>query len=153
MIYFLKKEDQKSSLAFQFSTSKYFDLFAVIFLLRLDSFVSKSAFVIRFVCANLALKTLAATVLNSGVVTYLSWLWSLSFFSIPVIVVLSVFFLTKLQISGILFSTALNSVFVAKLLTSGILFSNSGTFVFSTKPVRSGTFFSNSVLSVWYLVF
>ena len=44
----------------------------VIFLLRLDSLASKSVFVIKFACANLALKTLAAKVLNSGVVIYLS---------------------------------------------------------------------------------
>ena len=34
--------------------------------------VSKSVFVIKFACANLALKTLAAKVLNYGVVMYLS---------------------------------------------------------------------------------
>ena len=55
-----------------FSTSKCFDLFAVIFLLRLDSLASKSVFVTKFACANLALKTSAAKVLNSGVVIYLS---------------------------------------------------------------------------------
>ena len=42
-----------------------------MFLLRLDSLVSKSVFVIKAACANLALKTLAAKVLNSGVVIYL----------------------------------------------------------------------------------
>ena len=36
-----------------------------------------------------------------------------------------IYFLTKLLILGILFSTAVNAVFVAKLLTSGIFFSNS----------------------------
>ena len=55
-----------------FSTSKCFVLFEVIFLLRLDSLASKSVFVIKFACANLALKTSAAKVLNSGVVIYLS---------------------------------------------------------------------------------
>ena len=53
-----------------FSTSKCFDLFEVIFLLRLDSLASKSVFVIKLACANLALKTSAAKVLNSGVVIY-----------------------------------------------------------------------------------
>ena len=53
------------------STSKCFVLF-VIFLLRLDSVASKSVFVIKFACANLALKTSAAEVLNSGVAIYLS---------------------------------------------------------------------------------
>ena len=47
----------------------------------LDSLVWKSVFVIKFACANLALKTLAAGVLTSGVVIYLSWLWSLILFS------------------------------------------------------------------------
>ena len=55
-----------------FSTNKYFVLFAVIFLLRLDNLVSKSVFVIKLASANLALKTSAAKVLNSGVVIYLS---------------------------------------------------------------------------------
>ena len=55
-----------------FSTSKCFDLLDVIFLLRLDSLVSKSVFFIKFASANLALKTSAAKVLNSGVVIYLS---------------------------------------------------------------------------------
>ena len=49
-------------------------------MLRLDSLASKSVFVIKFACANLALKTLAAKVLNSGVVIYLSWLTSVTFF-------------------------------------------------------------------------
>ena len=52
---------------------KCFDLFEVIFLLRLDSLASKSVFVIKFASANLALKTSAAKVLNSGIVIYLSW--------------------------------------------------------------------------------
>ena len=43
-----------------------------IFLLRLDNLASKSVFVIKFACTNLALKRSAAKVLNSGVVTYLS---------------------------------------------------------------------------------
>ena len=55
------------------------------FLLRLDSVASKSVFLIKFACANLALKILAAEVLNSGVVIYLSWLWSVRFFSVSVI--------------------------------------------------------------------
>ena len=52
--------------------SKCFDLFEVIFLLRLDSLASKSVFVIKFACVNLALKTSGVKVLNSGVVVYLS---------------------------------------------------------------------------------
>ena len=42
------------------------------FLLRLDNLASKLVFVIKFACANLVLKTLAAKVLNSEVATYLS---------------------------------------------------------------------------------
>ena len=49
-----------------------FCLISSIFLLRLDNLASKSVFVIKFACANLALKTLAAKVLNSEVATYLS---------------------------------------------------------------------------------
>ena len=41
-------------------------------LLKLDNLVSKSFFVIKFACANLAIKKLAAKVLNSGAVIYLS---------------------------------------------------------------------------------
>ena len=47
-----------------------FCIFAVIFLLRLDNLASNSVFVIKFAFANLALKTLAAKVLNSEVATY-----------------------------------------------------------------------------------
>ena len=43
-----------------FSTSKCLDLFEVISVLRLVSFALKSAFVITFTCANLALKTFPA---------------------------------------------------------------------------------------------
>ena len=42
-------------------------------LLRLDILASKSVIVIKFTCANLALKTSGTNVLNSGVVIYLSW--------------------------------------------------------------------------------
>ena len=37
-----------------------------------NSLASKSVLVIKFACANLALKTSSAKVLNSGVVIYLS---------------------------------------------------------------------------------
>ena len=43
----------------------------LIFLLRLDSLALKFVFVIKFACVNLALKSLAAKVLKSGVVIYL----------------------------------------------------------------------------------
>ena len=57
-------------------------------MLRLDSLASKSVFVIKLACANLALKTSAANLLNSEVSIYLSWLWLLSLFSISVTLVL-----------------------------------------------------------------
>ena len=50
----------------------FFDLFGVIFLLRLDSLASKSVFVIKFASANRALRILTAKVLNSGVLIYFS---------------------------------------------------------------------------------
>ena len=88
-------------------------------MLRLDNLASKSVFVIKLACANLALKTSAANLLNSWVSIYLSWLWLLSLFSISVTLVLWSVFLTRWLISGVLFSTVVNAVFVAKLLTSG----------------------------------
>ena len=54
-----------------FLTSKCFDLFEVIFLLRLDSLASKFVFFIKFAFAKKKKKTSAAKVLNSGVVIYL----------------------------------------------------------------------------------
>ena len=47
-----------------------FVLFESIFLLRLISLVSKSVFVVKFTCANLAAKILAAKLLNSEVANY-----------------------------------------------------------------------------------
>ena len=52
--------------------SKCFALFELIFLSRLINLVSKSVFVIKFACVNLAAKTPAAKLLNSGVAMYLS---------------------------------------------------------------------------------
>ena len=101
------------------SLRKCLVLFAVIFLWRLDSLALKSVFVIKFACTILALNKLVAKVLNFEVSVYLSWLWSVSLFSISVILVLKSVFLTKLLIPGILFSTVINTVFVAKLLVSG----------------------------------
>ena len=60
----------------------HFVLFEVIFLLRLDSLLSKSVFITKFACANLAAKFSAVSLLNSGVVMYLSCLSSVIFFSI-----------------------------------------------------------------------
>ena len=50
--------------------------------------VSKSVFVIKFACGDLALKTLVVKVLNFEVLIYLSWLWLFSLLSILVILVL-----------------------------------------------------------------
>ena len=47
-------------------------LFELIFLLRLISLVSKSVFVTKFACANLAAKRFAVKLLNFEVVIYLS---------------------------------------------------------------------------------
>ena len=107
------------------SLDSFFVLFAEILLSRLDTLLSKLIFTTKFACANLALKPSVAKVLNSGVVIYLSWLWSVTFFLILVIFVSYSVFLIKLLTSGILFSTAVNVVFVAKLLTPGILPSTS----------------------------
>ena len=96
-----------------FRTSKYFVLFVVIFLLRLDSLASKSVFLIKFACANLALKTSVESLVNSRAVIYLSWLWLVSLFLILVIFVLWSVFSTNLLIVGILFSTAINTLFVS----------------------------------------
>ena len=106
-----------------FSISKCFVSFAVIFLLRLDNLASKYVFVIKFTSANLALKTSAAKVLNSGVVIYLPWLWSVFFFYnfSNFCVTICWVFLTKLLILGILFSTVVNAAFVAKPLILAIL--------------------------------
>ena len=55
-----------------FSTSTWFVLFEVIFLLRFNSLSSKSVFITKFVWDNRALKTSAANLLNSEVSIYLS---------------------------------------------------------------------------------
>ena len=58
------------SKCFQFIFNKCV-LFVVTLLLRLDSLASKSVFVTKFACNDLALKTSAAKVLNSEAVIYL----------------------------------------------------------------------------------
>ena len=57
---------------FQFFNSISGSACFVLFEVRLNNLTSKSASVTTFACANLALKTSAAKVLNSGVVIYLS---------------------------------------------------------------------------------
>ena len=73
MILLIKQLESKVFKFFNsFSTRKFFDLFAVFFLLRIDNLASKSVFVIKLACANLALKKFAAKVLKSVVAKYLS---------------------------------------------------------------------------------
>ena len=103
----------------------------LIFLSRLDSLALKFVFVIKFACVNLALKSLTAKVLKSGVVIYLPWVWSLILFPSSLIFVPWSVFLTKLLALDILFLTAVNADFVVKPLTSVILLSNSVNSVFN----------------------
>ena len=55
-----------------FSTSKCSILFEIILLLISHNLVSKSVVGTKSACASLAVKTLAAKLLNSGVVMYFS---------------------------------------------------------------------------------
>ena len=80
----------------------------------------KSIFVTKFAFVNLAAKSFAVSLLNFVVVIYLSWLWSVIFFPVPLIFVLWSVFLTKLLTLGILFWTAVRAVLVAKLEILGI---------------------------------
>ena len=68
-------------LAFSIHFQQVSVLFVVTLLLRLYSLASNSVFATKFSRDNLALTTSAAKVLKSGVVVYLSWLWSVSSFS------------------------------------------------------------------------
>ena len=106
-----------------FWVSQCFVFFELIFPLRLVSLVSKCAFITYFACAHLPAKFYAVDLLNSDVVLYLLWSWSLTFFSISLIFVSWSVFLTKLLTSGILFSLAINAEVVAKAVILGILFS------------------------------
>ena len=99
---------------------KCFILFELIFSLRFPSLSSKSVFVNKFAYANLAAKFSAVNILNSGVVIYLSWLWSVILFSISLTFASWSVFLTRLLTLGILFSTAVNVEIVAKPLIFGI---------------------------------
>ena len=70
-----------------FWANKCFVLFEEIFLLRLDDFALKAVPVVKFACANLPAKFSVVSLLNSGVVIYLLWLWPVSFVSVSVILV------------------------------------------------------------------
>ena len=74
----------------------------------------------KFACANLAAKYSVVNLLNSEVALYLSWSWSVIFFSILPDFCYS-HFLTKLLTLGILFSTALRAVVLTKLLILSVL--------------------------------
>ena len=73
---FFPQNNQHQMFLIFFSTlsrSKSFDLFLVTLSLMAYNLASKSGFLTKCVCAaNLALKTSAAIVLNSGVASYLS---------------------------------------------------------------------------------
>ena len=81
-----------------FDSSFNFFLFDVTFFTWLSKSVlftklAISLLLAKFACFNLAAKFYDVNLLNSGVVIYLSWLRSIIFFSVSVIVVLwSVFF-------------------------------------------------------------
>ena len=77
-----------------FSARKCFVLFDVTFFFSFFSFSSKSVvltkfalllLVAKFACANLAANVSAVNLFNSVVVIYLSWLWSVTLFSISLI--------------------------------------------------------------------
>ena len=93
----------------------------VYLFIKAFSLSSKSVFVTKFACSNLATKFSAVGLLNSGVVMYLSWLWSGILFSIAVRAVL-VAKLVMLGISPLIsFILSLRVVLVVKLVISGIL--------------------------------
>ena len=114
-----------------FSTSKCLVLSELIFSLKCFSLSWKSVCVTKSACFNLAGNFVVVKSLSSWVVIYLSWLWSLIFFSISIIFD----FLTKLITLGILLSTAVNAVscnqfqlmlliqLLARWMVSGILIS------------------------------
>ena len=65
-------------------------LFDVTFFTWLSKSVlfTKSLLLAKFTCFNIAAKFSAVNLLNSGVAIYSSWLWSVIFFSMSLIVVL-----------------------------------------------------------------
>ena len=122
--------------------------------MRIFNWSSKSVFATKFACANLALKTLSAKLLNSNI--FIMIMISKFLFNLRKFCVITCF-LTKLLILGILFSTAVNAaLFVAKPLILGIVLSISVmsalSYVFLTSLLVSGILFSSSDLSMSYLV-
>ena len=101
--------------------------------MKLFSLSSKSVSVTKSACFNIEVKLFAVKILNSWVVTYSFWLWSLIFFSISIIFN----FLTKLLTLGILFSPAFDAVLVARSVISGSLPLISVTFVLKSAFVTN----------------
>ena len=75
----------------------------------------------KFTCAKHTAKVSDVNLLNSWVTIYLSWSWSVSFFSTSLIFVLQSVILTKFLTLGPLFSTVVRAVVVARLVILGIL--------------------------------
>ena len=100
----------------------------------------------KLACFGLELKFSVVNLLNSWVVTYSSWSWSVVILiSISLIFVLWSDFLTKLLTSGTLFSTAVRPVVIATLVISGI--SSLTPFVLALREALV----AKSVISVFYL--
>ena len=136
-----------------FSTSKCFVLLELIFWLRLFSLSWKFVFLIKFACANLAVKNLAAKLLNSEVVIYLSWSSSVSFFFNFSNFCAIICFLTKLLTLSISSSAAVNAEFVAKPVILGILFSISVILALQSNFLtsRATTSIRSFLFHIWYL--
>ena len=96
----------------------------------------------KFADFNFKSNISTVNLLNSGVVIYWSYLWSVIFFSISLILVLSSAFSAKLLTLGILFLTAVWALVVAKLVMLGIspltLFILALTVVLVAKLIISG---------------
>ena len=121
------------------------------FLLGLDKFASKSVFVTKFASADLAAKFSPVNLLNSGVVIYLSSLWSVIFFSISLTFFVIVSFFTRILTLGILFSTAVNTDVVAKPpLILGI--SAITSFIFVLRIVLVAKVVISGILSSIFLI-
>ena len=98
--------------------------------------MSKSVSLTTFACLNLAAKCSDSNLLNSGVVVYSSWLWSVVFFSILTL--------------GILFSTAAREIVVAKLAVLGI--SPLASFILALRVVLVAKLVISSILSSIFFI-
>ena len=114
-------------------------------------FFTKSAIpflLAKFACLSLAVKFSDVSLLNFGVVIYLSWSWSAIFFSSSLIFELQSLFLTKLLTLGILLSTTLRETLVAKLVILGI--SPLTSFILALRVVLVAKFV---ILGILYSIF